>query len=146
MIRTLLALLLLVFLGACARHDEVARVTSPDGAMEAVLVESNGGATTSFWYDVYIVETGSPYSKAYSAASLYGATRNENAYGVNLTWNGDSALAIEFREAEQSKVSQPLSRVGKRQVSVSLSPGVTDPTAPPGGMLYNRQVRPHDRS
>ncbi|HEU4924800.1 MAG TPA: hypothetical protein VFT23_17200 [Burkholderiales bacterium] len=40
----------------CANHDEVARVPPPDKQLDAVLVESNGGATTSFWYDVYVVK------------------------------------------------------------------------------------------
>jgi hypothetical protein len=45
---------LIFFVSGCHSHiphasaDEVARVTSPNGLVDAVLTESNGGATTSF--------------------------------------------------------------------------------------------------
>src|SRR5215207_8000750 len=58
--RSTLHLIALVLLCAgCASHDEVSRVPSPDRHLDAVLVESNTGATTSFWYDVYVVKDGS---------------------------------------------------------------------------------------
>src|SRR5258705_13961034 len=43
-------------LASCASQDEVSRVPSPDGRVEAVLIETNGGATTSFGYRI-LVET-----------------------------------------------------------------------------------------
>jgi hypothetical protein len=39
-------------------YDEIVRVTSPNGKYDAVLFESNGGATTSVSYNVYITEKG----------------------------------------------------------------------------------------
>ena len=65
--------------------DEVARVVSPSGKVDAVLLETNGGATTSFGYEVYVVERGAePIGEP--AVFLYGAIRNQSAYGVNLKW------------------------------------------------------------
>lgn len=64
--------------------DEVARVVSPSGKVDAVLVEINGGATTSFGYEVYVVERGAQPSGS-PTVSLYGAVRNQHAYGANLS-------------------------------------------------------------
>jgi hypothetical protein len=65
-----ITLLAAVMLSACASHDEVGRVSSPDRAVDAILVESNGGAITSFWYDIYLVPHGKPWVGAHSAAWL----------------------------------------------------------------------------
>ena len=40
---------------ACSSGDEVARVPAPSAQVDAVLLEWNGGATTSFGYEVFIV-------------------------------------------------------------------------------------------
>jgi hypothetical protein len=54
-----------------------ARVASPDGRVEAVLVETSGGATTSFGYEVHVVEKGRPAGDR--VAWVYGAGRNAQA-------------------------------------------------------------------
>jgi hypothetical protein len=69
-------------LAACfagVSRDEVARVTSPDGTVDAVLVEVNGGATTSFGYQVFLVQRGGKRSDPSEVAELYEATRNAQA-------------------------------------------------------------------
>jgi hypothetical protein len=118
--------------------DEVSRVLSPDGSLEAILVEDNGGATTSFGYNVYIVKTGSNYRWAESAASLYGAIRNEHAYGVNLKWTSPDALNLEFLSARDIHHYDPTVLIGNRTIQVNIREGIADPNAPPGGMLYNK--------
>jgi hypothetical protein len=120
--------------------DEVARVLSPEGAVEAVLMETNGGATTSFGYEVFIVPRGTkePNNRA---VHLHGAIRNSGAYGANLRWLSASELLVEFEEAKSSDVERPTVMVAGRTVRVTLRPGVTDSTAPPGGMLYNIRER-----
>ena len=121
-------------------EDEVARVASPDGKLEAVLVETNGGATTSFGYEVHVVERArKPY--ATPAAFMYGAVRSENAYGANLRWEKSDLVAVEFLSAKSSKLMVPSISVGGLMVSVALRPGVADPTALAGGMLFNLQGR-----
>src|SRR5690349_14705648 len=75
-------------------RDEVERVPSPDGRVEAVLIETNGGATTSFGYEVHVVAKGRPPSE--QVAWLYRAGRNETAYGANLKWTDDHELVIEY--------------------------------------------------
>ena len=71
--------IVLALLAGCglASRDEVARVGSPDGRVEAVLIETNGGATTSFVYEVHVVPKGWPASN--EVAWLYGAGRSEHA-------------------------------------------------------------------
>src|ERR1700747_2716252 len=76
-------------------RDEVSRVPSSAGDLEAVLVETNGGAATSFGYLVYIVPRGTKPSEGTEVAMLYGAGRNEHAFGANLKWEAGSQLAAQ---------------------------------------------------
>jgi hypothetical protein len=143
---TLLPALLAAIVTGCgdfASHDEVARVRSPDGKIDAVLVESNGGATTSLWYDVHVVEAGASYRSESSVAHLYGAGRNESAFGVNLVWLNSAQVEVQFLSAQTSSVSPMPIRLAGVEVSVSLRPGIVDAKAPPGGMLYNLERPQH---
>jgi hypothetical protein len=125
--------------------DEVARATAPGGLIDAVLIERNGGATTSFGYEVFVVPSGSAVQRDTpgAVASLYGAVRNDNAYGVNLRWQAPGVLAIEYRDAHRAGLNDSVVTVAGQRVRVALRPGVSDPTAPSGGMLWNRQGRSH---
>ena len=147
-----LRLILVLALGGCIAGsgyswDEVARVRAPDGRADAVLVETNGGATTSFGYHVYVVAAGAAVTRTArgqpsEAARLYGATRNANAYGATLRWVGADKLAVEYHEARSDTLLHQAVTLARRTVRVVLRPGVADPGAPPGGMLYNLQGRP----
>jgi hypothetical protein len=117
-------------------RDEVARVTSPDGALDAVLIETNGGATTSFGYDIEVVPRAGKADAA-AVATLYGATRNGQAYGANLRWVGARELSIEYLQASWTRQKETTATVGNEKITVVLHPGVTDNSAPPGGMAYN---------
>ena len=128
------ALALLTGCGLVSR-DEVARVSSPDGRVEAVLIETNAGATTSFGYEVHVVPKGR--STSAQVAWLYGAGRSKNAYGANLKWTDDHELVIEYLDAREERLERASVNVEGRAVKVSLRSGVNDATAPAGGMLYN---------
>lgn len=147
MIRTACLFILLVFASSCfapdfdVSRDEVARATSPSGHIDAVLVETNGGATTSFGYKVLLVPMGSKFNDGVEVASLYGATRNESAYGANLKWDGALKLVVEYFKAKSEPSSKNMATVAGEQVEVSLRGGVKDPNAPAGGMLYNLEQR-----
>ena len=125
--------------------SEVARTTSPSGKVEAVLVESSGGAATSFAYEVFVVPVGKSTLSHKKVASLYGAARSEQAFGVNLRWAGPANLTLEYLTAERQDLLLPNVLVAGEQVRVSLRSGVTDPKAPPGGMRYNLDGRPDDK-
>jgi len=120
--------------------DEVARVVSPSGKVDAVLFETNGGATTSFGYEIHVVEHGTQPSGS-PAVSLYGSVRSEHAYGANLIWSSPDSLSVEFLSAKSAKVNTRIQSVGTQAIHVVLREGTTDNTAPPGGMLYNLRGR-----
>ena len=128
------ALALLTGCGLVSR-DEVARVASPDGRVDAVLVETNGGVTEPFAYEVHVVEKGRPASD--QVAWPYGAARNENAYGASLKWISDIDLVVEYLDARDQTLRRASVSVAGRAIKVSLRSGLSDPTAPSGGMLYN---------
>ena len=120
--------------------DEVARVVSPTGKVDAVLFETNGGATTSFGYEIYVAEHGAQPAGA-PAIFLYGAVRNRHAYGANLKWTSPDSVAVEFLSAESTKIKQQTQSIGTQVIYFTVHEGVTDNAAPPGGMLYNLRGR-----
>lgn len=126
-----------IFVVACGlvSGDEVARVISPDGRLEAILFETNGGATTAFGYEIWLRERDRESRER--VATLYGAVRNESAAGVNLRWMDDMQLVVEYHEARTEALEKPSVKIGGRDVLVALKPHVSDPTAPAGGMLFN---------
>ncbi len=130
----------MLLFSACGlvQQDEVARVRSPSGNADAVLIESNGGATTSYGYAVYVVPAGAEVDEAGRVANLEGADRNDQASGANLRWTGPSYLRIEFLSAEQAQVVRSHLNVGNESVVVSLRDSIVDPEAPPGGMAAAR--------
>jgi hypothetical protein len=126
-------------------EDEVARETSPTGDIDAVLTETNGGATTSFGYLVYLVPRGASVSHNSGRVALVDAgTRNDQAWGVNLNWLSPDQLAVEYLSAKYTDLPKRSVHVSGRNINIQLVSGVIDPKAPPGGMLYNLEGRPHD--
>lgn len=121
--------------GPSFSREQVLQVSSPDGRLVATLFETNGGATTSFGYDVELgPKAGSSRTQV---AQIYGATRNEQAYGVNLKWTGDNILNIECLKLKGAPKVHSLVRLNGRTIQVILRTGVEDQLAPPGGMGYN---------
>jgi hypothetical protein len=138
-------LAILLFLTAPS-HDEVARVTSPDGSMDAVLVESDDGATDPHWYDVYVVPKGSPYWTSPSSVVLYGATRNANASGADLRWETPLRVGVEYLDAERAKVEVSYVNVGAKEVVVVRRLGIVDAHPPEGNMISARSGDTDDAS
>jgi len=122
-------------------HDEVSRAPSGAGDLDAVLVETNGGATTSFGYLLYVVPHGRKPSVHTEVGMLYGAVRNDQAYGANLKWEG-SQLTVEYRDARHVELRTPTVTIDSRTVTIVFRSGVTDSSAPAGGMLYNLERSP----
>lgn len=120
-------------------EDEVARVLSPSGKVEAVLVETNGGATTSFGYRIFLVTKGQKWNKGVEVAFLYGAGRNDRAYGVNLKWSTAENLRVEYFKAKQADLLKKLVEIADQNITIELQDGIKDENAPAGGMLYNLQ-------
>lgn len=143
-LRGAIGALLIPAVSACWTSDEVARVPAPGGRLDAVVVERNGGATTSFGYEVYVVPHGGGSWRGIRVADFYGATRSAYAYGVNPRWTSDHELRVDYLSAERATLRAAEAAVAGMQIRVALRDSVSDPVAPPGGMLYNLQGRPHD--
>jgi hypothetical protein len=124
-------------------HEEVARTASPSGDVDAVVLEGDGGATTRFWYDVYLVERGGDWDDGEHVAYLYGAIRSSSASGVNARWTGPTSLNIEYLSAQTARLEEEVVRVAGKTRRIALRPGVVDSSAPGGGMLYNLRGRPY---
>jgi hypothetical protein len=121
----------------CSSRDEVSRVTSPDGRVDALVFETNCGVPCSFGYEVELGAKGS--RRGEQVVSLDGAIRNGQAWGINLKWLGPDKLSVEYLRAEDARLLKPTVAVADRDITVSLLSGVSDPSAPAGGMLYNRK-------
>ena len=122
--------------------DEVARVTSPSGRFDAVLMETNGGATTSYGYEIHVLPSGADVNGSQPGASLYGAVRSQSAYGLNLRWVGTHLVRAEYLTAQMEKNLGPVQMGPGGAVAIELRSGVADPHALPGGMLRNKHDRP----
>jgi hypothetical protein len=116
--------------------DEVASVTSPDGTTRAILFETNGGATTAFGYEIKLRRARAGTDDTVAAGELYGATRSDCSWGVNLRWSSPTELVVEFMEADQTKLPAQV-QIGNKSVVVTQRSGVSDEAAPCGGMLAN---------
>ena len=140
---TLMSLfLLLLFCSSKDDGHEVFRVLSPSSKVEAILVETNGGATTSYGYVVYLERTENKTSKI-EVAKFYGAVRSNSAYGVNIKWVSDNELQIEYLEAKSAEILKPSIELENVHYKVNLKAGIEDASAPSGGMFYNLQGRPN---
>lgn len=107
---------------------------SPDGALKARVVEDNGGATTDFGYTISLDRTSFPHWEQ-SVGYLYGAHRSECAYGVNLNWSDNDTLVVSYREATSADMNRSARFFG-RTVRIVPKSGISDPSAPCGGMEY----------
>jgi hypothetical protein len=137
--RTTLILGLSLLMFGCGSRDEVLRITSPDGKLDALVFETNCGAPCSFGYEVQLVARGSHSGE--KVADFDGATRNDSAWGVNPKWLGPNTLSVEYLQAQSARLLKPTVAIASREVTVSLRHGVNDPLAPAGGMLYNLKGR-----
>ena len=72
-----------------------------------------------------------------SVARFYGAVRNSQAYGVDLHWQSNDTLSVEYLTSKLPPQVQELADVNGRSVHVVVRSGVEDKSAPAGGMLWN---------
>ena len=80
--------------------EVIALVTSPDSAVEAIVVEGSLGATTGFSSRVYIVSAGTEFDKKAEAfADGREILRADSVDGLALKWTDPKTLQISFRSA-----------------------------------------------
>jgi|HubBroStandDraft_1064217.scaffolds.fasta_scaffold21221_2 hypothetical protein len=126
---------LALLLCGCSSRNEVLRITSPDGKVDAIAFETDCGAVCSFGYEIWLAPKGS--HRGEQVAWLDAAIRNEQACGVNLKWLDADKLSVEYLRANDSNLLKQTVDVAGHSVRVSLQGGIKDPQAPAGGMLYN---------
>lgn len=131
-----------VTFGCSESHDEVRRVTSPDGRIDAIVFETNCGAPCEFGYEVRLGPKDCPEGE--EVAYLYGASRSEYSSGVNLKWANANALSIEYLSATRAKLEKHSIKIAGEKVQISLQDGVNDLEAPGGGM-FHPYARPKPR-
>lgn len=138
--RTAIILAPLLMLTGCdltgeVGRDRVAAVTSPDGATRAILFETNGGATTSYGYEIELAPA-SQGGEVVAAGQLFGAARSQCSWGVNLRWLSPTELAVDLKEADRTEIPMRV-EVGVKSVTITERYGISDEAAPCGGMLAN---------
>lgn len=79
-------------------REEVARLISPDSAVDAVLARANGGATTEYIYEVYVVPTGAELPK--SEYIKFAADRVDS---LQIRWRDPRFLEISYEHARVHK-------------------------------------------
>ena len=133
-------LLLATFVMAC--RNQVVVSPSPDGSVVARVFESVGLPTTSIRYEVSVEDTSRYWRERVPIARLYDATRNDQAYGVNLKWESRTVLVVQYLKARDAILLHDSVTVSGKVVRIELRSGTLDPQAPPGDMNYNLKGRP----
>ena len=112
-------------------QEELARVPSPSGLLEAVVVETDGGATTPFNHLVYVVERGAQ-AQANPVVVLRSAIRYADQRGVDVQWSAADQLRVEYQQARSITVNAPTVTIVPHTVYIALrarAPAVV-PTVP----------------
>ena len=86
-----LSLVLLAGCGICS-EEEVLRKASPDGRMDAVMIEQNCGATTGFVYRIFVISRG---DKVSGKARLVA----DHTSNLDMIWKNPHLLVISYDKA-----------------------------------------------
>jgi hypothetical protein len=108
---------------SCVSNEEIRRVPSPAGDVDAIVMESNGGATTAFGYGIRLGPPGGAPGRAIEVAGFY-AAQTPCARGVDLRWTSVDTLRIAYGEARMANVVRSVLDVGGRTVHVVVQQGV----------------------
>lgn len=73
---------------------EISRLKSPDSMVEAVLIRTNAGATTSYGYHLYII----PFGK--KIKNEYEVFRADRVDSLDIYWKENNFLEIKFKKAQ----------------------------------------------
>jgi hypothetical protein len=110
-------------------REEVVRVSSPVGTVDAVVFRVNAGATVSFYDDVYVVPAGSRAGER-EVADFYGLYSTDGwAEGVRPIWVDDGALQLRFEKARQGNLRQRSVEVAGRRIRLECNGSVDMPDA-----------------
>jgi hypothetical protein len=114
---------------ALVSNEEIARVRSPSNDLDAVVLETNGGATTAFGYRVHVVPAGRSAFWGAQVAYVESAATCAGARGVAPRWTTADQLDLEYRAARSAHLGSPSLAMKGRMLTVRLAPD-TDAGAP----------------
>ncbi|MEX1830123.1 hypothetical protein [Luteibacter sp. CQ10] len=124
----------LTLLAGCKQSFEAARVTGPDGLLDAVVLESDAGATTGYTYSVCIVVRGKPCVANALVARFDEAARSPSSWGVDVVWQSPKHLEIRYLRAKSAELID-LEQPSSSTTRVTLKAGVDNLAAPHGPMV-----------
>jgi len=113
-------------------HEERAWAASPDGRTHAILIETNGGATTAFGYLVELHPSDHQGEEPIRVADFY-RVDSHCEYGLNMRWKDANTLVLGIGSASQMHVKGSVS-VGGKPIRVVVQTGVNDTADPCRGM------------
>jgi hypothetical protein len=128
------ALALLTLLTGCKESFEAARIASEDGALDAVVLESDAGATTGYAYSVCVVPRGKPCSDPAIVARFDEAARSVSSWGVDPVWTSPRHLEVRYLRAKVAELTHASQSSGSA-ISVTLKGGIDNPKSPRGSMV-----------
>lgn len=76
-------------------REEIARTSSPDGALDAVMIRTDPGAVSSYGYEVHIVPKGTKPREG-SHYAIFSAKHMEHE---KLVWKQSHLLEIQYEKA-----------------------------------------------
>ena len=122
-------------MSGCTSHEQIARATSPNGRLDALVLESDCGAVCDVVDEVWVVPRGC--RRGDRVALFDDAIRSERAWGVTVRWDSADHLVIEYLRADQASLLMRKTVIAGQDVQVSMRGGISDPLAPAGEMPKN---------
>jgi len=113
---------------------EAARLTSPDGSKDAVVLEGGIDGTSPYNYVVCVVPAQKTCDVDQAVAEIYGATRNAHAYGVDVRWASPGRLDVSYLHANKARMLHSVDSKSSA-ITLSLKDGIENAQAPPGAMV-----------
>ena len=119
---------LLLSVSGCGRYEEIARLSSPDGRVDAVVVEVDAGAGNPFVYRLYVVPRGAAWRKGGERVSYSDPVR------FRVAWANARRLELCYDDARfyptPDRPSPAAGAPPEDQVQVTLVKPATSCTAP----------------
>ena len=113
-------------------REERAWANSPDGRTHAILIETNGGATTAFGYLVELHPSDHQGQEPVRVADFY-RVESDCEYGLDMRWADANTLVLGIRSASQMHVDKSAS-VGGKIIRVIIETGAGQSADPCRGM------------
>jgi len=113
-------------------HEERAWAASPDGRTHAILIETNGGATTAFGYLVELHPSDHQGQEPIRVADFY-RVESDCEYGLDMRWKDANTLVLGVKSADQMHVAASAD-VGGKHIRVIVQTKGGDSAEPCQGM------------